>query len=166
MASCKLFLFLVAFIFLAKVVICQEEEPNFIAQAPEEDPQFISHEALLANNRSYSTLSGRNLVQSYSFPPRMTKKPCKVNFQNVNYLPLRRRCMPPYPVNRCCHGLKLVACNHADNINDLSTKCSEEMFRNVQKWYPIGWFHNNCKEGPQGLACPMRRRHRHHHRRH
>ncbi|CAN1351291.1 hypothetical protein LINPERPRIM_LOCUS42491 [Linum perenne] len=91
MASCKLFLFLVAFIFLAKVVICQEEEPNFIAQAPEEDPQFISpagepeeeeeeepkfisHEALLANNRSYSTLSGRNLVQSYSFPPRMTKK--------------------------------------------------------------------------------------------
>ncbi|CAN0896841.1 GPI-anchored protein LLG1 [Linum grandiflorum] len=149
-SSFKLLLCVLCFIFMAEVV----------------NSHFISLEALQANNQSYDlsndnesyVLPGRNMIQIYRIKSMSApKKPCKINFSTVNYMPLRRRCMPPYPVDKCCHGLKRVACNHADTVNDLSTKCSEDMFRNIQKWYPMGWFVSHCKESHLGLSCPRKR---------
>ncbi|CAI0549739.1 unnamed protein product [Linum tenue] len=77
----------------------------------------------------------------------------KVNFDAISYKPLREECKPPYPVGQCCDALKKQACPYTDAINDDKTVCALDLFWNINKWYPAGWFLHHCKEGPHGIRC-------------
>ncbi|CAL1406581.1 unnamed protein product [Linum trigynum] len=78
---------------------------------------------------------------------------CKVNFDAVNYMPLRRRCRAPYRPGTCCPAFMRVACRFTDEINDQTSNCAGEMFGHINRFYPKGWFYQNCGEGPLGLNC-------------
>ncbi|TYJ01084.1 hypothetical protein E1A91_A13G130100v1 [Gossypium mustelinum] len=60
--------------------------------------------------------------------------------------------------NRCCCAtFKKFACPYAKQINDFRTDCASTMFSYINLYgkYPPGLFAAECREGKQGLKCPI-----------
>ncbi|KAM7499064.1 hypothetical protein LguiA_023478 [Lonicera macranthoides] len=93
---------------------------------------------------------GRNLLQ--------TKKACTINFEFQNYTIITSQCRgPQYPAQSCCAAFKQFACPFADELNDLTNDCASTMFSyiNLHGRYPPGLFASECREGQNGLECPV-----------
>ncbi|CAN0915031.1 GPI-anchored protein LLG3 [Linum grandiflorum] len=116
-------------------------------------------EALAANNMTHHP--GREMLQDGRRHARskkrveLPKKPCKLDFEKVSYMPLFKTCEPPFPVRHCCDGFKQLACRYTSAINDDTTTCAGDMFYFINQYYPRGWFDAHCKEGPRGLDCTV-----------
>ncbi|XP_010264366.1 PREDICTED: GPI-anchored protein LORELEI-like [Nelumbo nucifera] len=94
--------------------------------------------------------TGRNLLQA--------KKSCPVNFEFLNYSVITSQCKgPKYSPNLCCGAFKEFACPYAVELNDLTNDCSSTMFSYINLYgkYPPGLFSSECREGKEGLACPL-----------
>ncbi|KAL2466995.1 LORELEI-LIKE-GPI-ANCHORED PROTEIN 1 [Abeliophyllum distichum] len=94
--------------------------------------------------------TGRNLLQA--------KKPCPVNFEFQNYTIITSKCKGPlYPPKLCCPALKDFSCPFVDDLNDLTNDCATTMFSYINLYgkYPPGLFSSECREGKQGLECPV-----------
>ncbi|XP_076882564.1 GPI-anchored protein LORELEI-like [Bidens hawaiensis] len=97
----------------------------------------------------YYTSIGRNLLQA--------KKRCPVDFEHMNYTIITSRCKAPqYPREPCCDAFKEFACPYSDDLNDLSTDCSERMFSYINLYgnYTQGLFGTICRDEKIGLVCP------------
>lgn len=87
----------------------------------------------------------------------MLSAACPVSFEFLNYTIITSQCKGPnYPPQQCCAAFKEFACPYADELNDLTNDCASIMFSyiNIYGHYPPGLFASECKEGPEGLACP------------
>ncbi|KAL4618348.1 hypothetical protein ACB092_06G003800 [Castanea dentata] len=96
------------------------------------------------------SFTGRNLLQA--------KKACPVSFEFRNYTIITSKCKGPnYPADLCCPAFKEFACPYADVINDLTNDCATAMFSYINLYgkYPPGLFSSECREGKEGLACPV-----------
>ncbi|KMZ65534.1 GPI-anchored protein LORELEI [Zostera marina] len=92
----------------------------------------------------------RNLLQ--------TKKSCPLNFEFMNYTVITSKCKGPlYPPKLCCEGFKEFACPVAEEINDGTNDCATTMFSYINLYgkYPPGLFASECREGKEGLECPL-----------
>ncbi|CAL1406582.1 unnamed protein product [Linum trigynum] len=138
-------------------LLCAAAACFILLQLQPVSSHFISSDALEANNRTDHP--GRSTLQQDQkdvnpIEAIVNKAPCnKVNFDAISYKPLRDECKPPYPVGQCCDALKKQACPYTDAINDDKTVCALDLFWNINKWYPAGWFLHHCKEGPHGIRC-------------
>ncbi|XP_059666598.1 GPI-anchored protein LLG1-like [Cornus florida] len=93
--------------------------------------------------------TGRNLLQA--------KKACPVSFEFLNYTIITSQCeAPEYLPKLCCPAFKELACPYVDQLNDLTTYCSENLFSyiNLHGNYTPGLFSTLCREGQEGIQCP------------
>jgi hypothetical protein len=83
---------------------------------------------------------------------------CPENFEVQNYSSITSVCVGPYyDSTLCCPPFVAFVCKFLTYFNDQSTDCASTLFSylNLAGHYPPGLFANECKGGPQGIACPI-----------
>ena len=84
---------------------------------------------------------------------------CPIDFSTQNYTILTSQCKGPrYPPNQCCSSFLDFSCPFAEQLDDNTTDCSDQMFHYIHTFYPPGLFANECSSSSsstdQGLDCP------------
>lgn len=111
--------------------------------SPPASAEFLSGEALHQPN-----VGARSLLQNLAS--------CPVSFEFQNYTIITSQCKGPnYTRELCCTAFTEFACPFAQNINNLSTDCSQTMFSYINLYgkYPPGLFSNLCQGDQHGLLC-------------
>ncbi|KAJ0236298.1 hypothetical protein HA466_0256260 [Hirschfeldia incana] len=107
--------------------------------------------SLFISDGVYTVYSSRNLLLQTE------KVRCPVDFQNLNYTIISRRCKGPnYPSKKCCPAFKKLACPYSQYLNDESTDCLALLLSDIKVYggyYPVGLFENTCLQGRQHIDC-------------
>ncbi|KAJ4825461.1 hypothetical protein Tsubulata_023638 [Turnera subulata] len=82
---------------------------------------------------------------------------CTIPFEILDYSRFQTCKAPEFATEACCGALSKFSCPYADDINDLSTGCADEMFAYIYEKgryrYPDRLFLELCGKDGKDLGC-------------
>ncbi|OEL29102.1 hypothetical protein BAE44_0009879 [Dichanthelium oligosanthes] len=124
---------------------------------PEENPKFISMDALFECSNNITETAPRKLV-AVQGDGNAGAVGCPVRFDRERGVGrVIRNCRGMPSAERCCGAFKNLACPYSDLINDNSENgCASAMFWEITVRGRLrpGLFSQLCAEGSFGMQCP------------